>query len=105
MAKTRRTCGKNARARRAQRFAAEADEAFDALTEFAQRHCRHRNERALDKVLDELAKVVDTYRDLDCRILLWCRRNDVPVGRFYCDVVNACGQRPMEGRKTKWTSS
>ena len=98
MAKETKTCRKNARARRAKRFAAEADKAFDALMEFARRRCRHRNERELDKVLDELTKVVDTHIDLNYRILSWCRRNNVPTDSFYCDVVNACGQKPLEGR-------
>ena len=105
MAKARRTCVKDARARRAQRFAAEANKAFDELTAFVRRRCRHRNARELDEALDELAGVVDTYIDLNYRILAWCRRNNVPERSFSCDVLNACGQKPLERRKTKWTSS
>lgn len=98
MAKARRTCGKTARARRAQRFAAEAGKAFGALTEFVRLRCRHRSKRDLDKALDELTKIVDTYIDLNYRILAWCHCNNVPAESFSCDVVNACGQKPPDGR-------
>lgn len=99
MAKAKRTCGKAARARRAQRFAAEADKAFDALMEFARRRCRHRSGRELDEVVDELTKAVDAYIDLNYRMLAWCQRNNVPAGRFVCDVMNAGNPKPWNGRR------
>lgn len=102
MAKAMRTCGKGTRAKRVQRFAAEADKAFDALTAFAKRRCRHCSGRELAKAVDELSKVVDTYIDLNYRILSWCRRNNVPAASFVCDVANAGSPKPWSGRKTKW---
>lgn len=99
MAKATRTCGKDARARRVQRFATEADKAFDALTAFARRRCRHRSGRELDRVVEELTEVVDAYIDLNYRILSWCRRNNVPTASFVCDVINAGNPKQWNVRR------
>lgn len=84
---------------RASRFAKEADRAYKAFGAFVDTHCRHRSRRERDEAIEALSEVVDTYIDLNYRILAWCRRNNVPAGDFVCDVFNASS--PVHTRRRR----
>lgn len=87
---------------RARRFAEEVDKAYKAFGAFVDTRCRHRSRRERDEAMEALSEVVDTYIDLNYRILAWCRRNNVPAADFVCDVLNVNNpvhtQRRSHGR-------